>query len=647
MSVFPNITLDDLNGVNIGPDPNGPQGTIQNTYQGSDLVIWVHGQHTIKGGFEFRDVISPQLFVQRARGDYEYSTLGIYLQDLKPDTFGERNATAPGSSPTYYGNQKVMYGFVNDDWRIRKNLTLNLGVRYEYTEVPLGEQAQKLNIDASVAGLVSFDVPTSQKTNFVPRFGFSYSLNSNTVVRGGFGMGYDVLYDNLGTLSAPPQQQITEDVDATTPPTGFLAGGGLPEHVTITDIPTQRADTTAFVPNQKLPYAENWSLGIERTFKQNYTAEIRYIGNRGLDLPTQNRLNVQNGRTKALSMPMTLNAVPQVSGAAQSLYDVQNNSDFFVPAYEDAGFNNNYMVGFMPWSKSAYNGLAMQLTRRFSHGLLINAAFTWSKTMDDATATAFSTYLTPRRPEDFRNVVGDWSRSALNHTDRVTIAVVYDLPFFKTGTWLEKNLLGNWEIAPVYTFQSPEYATVQSNMDQNLNGDAAGDRAYINPAGKKGTGSSVVAYADPTLKANCAAPLSQYPKDPYGTPVCAKDTVNYAAKDSTAYYVQGGIGTYAPAGMKEAGRNSLRMRSIDNFDATAVKRFTFYDKYKFEFQTQVWNVFNHSQYIGGYINSINSLGFTGGAAHSYLIPGQANFNHPESTFSNNSRNMQLALKFIF
>ena len=160
MSVFPNITIDDLNGVNIGPDPNAPQATIQNTYQGSESIIWNRAKHTVKTGFEFRDVISPQLFVQRARGDYEWKTLGGFLQDLSPNTFGERNATAPGASPAYYGNQEVMYAYVNDDYRISQALTLNLGVRYEYTGVPLGELQQKANIAASVPGLISFNSPS-------------------------------------------------------------------------------------------------------------------------------------------------------------------------------------------------------------------------------------------------------------------------------------------------------------------------------------------------------------------------------------------------------------------------------------------------------------------------------------------------------
>jgi hypothetical protein len=66
LTVFPNLTINDLNAVNIGPDPNAPQGTIQNTYQGSESIIWNKGRHTFKIGAEYRDVISPQLFVQRA-----------------------------------------------------------------------------------------------------------------------------------------------------------------------------------------------------------------------------------------------------------------------------------------------------------------------------------------------------------------------------------------------------------------------------------------------------------------------------------------------------------------------------------------------------------------------------------------------------
>ncbi len=643
MNTFPNIIIDDLN-VDIGPDDTAPQSLIQDTYQGSDSVLWNKGRHAIKAGFEFRDVISPQVIVQRVRGDYEWgydqttkeSGLSFYLRDLSPNVFGERTATVPGVSQTYYGNQKVSYAYINDDWRVNQKLTLNLGVRYEYTQMPLTTQLQKLNSAASVAGLISFNTPTAQKANFVPRFGFAYSVNSNTVVRGGFGMGYDVLFDNLFTSSVPPQFSVTEDVDTSNLIPGFLAGGGLPASASATFQTTadQRAATTGFIPNQKLPYAENWSLGIERTFKQDYTAEIRYIGTRGLDLPTQNRLNRQSATTATNVLPfyLTDQTTTNSSASALTLTQVETNGSSWVPAYAAAGFNQNNILSYQPWSKSDYNGLATQLTRRFSHGLLINAAYTWSKTMDDATAATFSTYLTPRRPQNFRDVASDYSRSALDHTHRLSIAAVYELPFFKTGSWLEKNILGSWELAPVYTYQSPEYATVQSNVDANLNGDSAGDRVYINPTGKKGTGSASTAIIDPNV--NCTTTGGQT--------TCAGDVVGYYANDPTAYYVAAGAGT-AP----NAGRNTLPIRPIDNFDATAVKRVTIAQRYKFEFQTQVWNLFNHSQYLPGSINNVNSIGYVNTDTHTYLIPGSPNFNKPEETFNNNARTMQLALKLTF
>lgn len=656
MTSFPNLTIDELNGVDIGPDPNAPQATIQNTYQGSETIMWIRGTHTLKTGFEYRDVISPQLFVQRQRGDYEWSSLGLYLQDFSPDVFGERNATAPGASPTYYGNQKVMYAYVQDDWKVNQNLTLNLGVRYEYTSVPLGEQAQSLNSAASVPGLVSFNTPTSQKANFVPRIGFAYSPDSKTVIRGGIGMGYDVLYDNLGTLSAPPQQQVTEDVDTTTETAGFLAHGGLQATVAIADLADQRGDTSGYVPNQKLPYAENWSIGIERTFAQNYTAEVRYLGTRGLALPTQDRINRQHQVTGTNILPVSFdpNATNE-SATALTLTELENTGSTYVPTFLAAGFSSN-LVGFMPNSASSYNGLATQLTRRFSHGLLFNGAFTWSKTMDDATASAFSTYLTPRRPSNFQNIKDDWSRSALDHKYRITYAMVYDVPFYATSSnWLEKNLVGNWEFAPVYTYQSPEYATVQSNTDSWRQGDAAAARVFINPLGVKGTGSDVVPIYDHNVPdspngdpSNNNLCVFNTPGDPTsGIVTCPGDTVGYKVDpvDPNGYYVQGGVGTGA-----KVGRNSLATRAIKNLDMSVVKRFDMYKQTKFEFSAQIWNVLNKSQYIPGTLNNISagaSGAYTSGAIHDYLIPGTPTFNNSDATFPNNARQMQLSLKILF
>ena len=78
---FPNITIDELNNINVGPDPNAPQYSVQNTYQATDNLTWVKGAHTLKFGVEYRKYISPQLFIQRSRGDYEYDTLENFAND--------------------------------------------------------------------------------------------------------------------------------------------------------------------------------------------------------------------------------------------------------------------------------------------------------------------------------------------------------------------------------------------------------------------------------------------------------------------------------------------------------------------------------------------------------------------------------------
>jgi hypothetical protein len=122
---FPNIGLGDL-GINIGPDPNAPQFNIENNYQVVDTLSWTKGAHSLKFGGDWRKLISPQSFVQRQRGDYQYNTADLYFRDIAPDFLGERSVGASA----YYGDQQMLFAFAQDDWRIRPNVTLNLGLSY-------------------------------------------------------------------------------------------------------------------------------------------------------------------------------------------------------------------------------------------------------------------------------------------------------------------------------------------------------------------------------------------------------------------------------------------------------------------------------------------------------------------------------------
>ena len=658
LNVFPSLYFYDLGKASyLGPDANGPQATIQGLYDLVESLTWVKGKHTINVGGEGRKYISPQNFVQRVRGDYEYSTLSRFLNDISPDTVGQRSATPPGVSSTYYGDQSSIYLYGNDDFRVSPKLTLNLGLRWEFTSVPASEKLQSLNSAASVPGVLVFNEPKPQKKNFMPRVGFAYAPDENTSIRAAFGINYDVLYDNIGLTVTPPQFQTTENVTLSASTPSFLANGGLPANATFPTLAAQRAATTGYIPDQILPYSEQWTLGVQHVFHKNYTAEIRYVGTRGVHLDVQDQLNIQSPVTAANQLPTSLtggSVSPNGSTTLATLQAPQSNGapSFLIPSFYAAGFVNA-ITTYQPFGGSNYNGLQTQLTRRFQNGLLVNAAYTYSRTFDDSTADFNSTTLNPRRAQDSQNYHAEYSRSDLDRPHRLTLVALYDVPFFKNSNFLLKNLVGNLELAPVYTFQSPQYTTVQSVTDSNLNNDSASDRVFINPNGIKGTGTGVVPLVNVGIPCATGAPAGSGVANGSSTVVksCAANTIGYTAGSiagtvftphPTAYYVQGGKGTF-PNG----GRNTLPTGRENNVDLTAVKRFSYRERYMLEFQIQAFNVLNHSQYLPGSLNTVNSIATTGTGAGNFINVAAPQFNQKQLDFSNNARTMQLSGKFTF
>ena len=633
LGTFPNLVFTDLNNIQLGADPNAPQETIQNLYQFVDNVSWVKGKHNLQFGGEFRWIISPQTFTQRVRGDYEWNMTSDYLNDFAPNPdggdFGERSA----GDVIYYGNKKAVYAYANDDWRISPTITLNLGLRYEYTGEPQATNLQTLNSISNVPGLITFSAPTAQKTNFMPRVGIAWAPTTETSVNAGFAMANDVLYDNLGILSLPPQVQQTNDTVSPSQClvgggcnytlTNFLANGGLPNTlVAITNPADARAATSAYIPNQTLPYSETWTAGIQHIFANKYTLEVRYVGTRGIRLPVQTRLNAQSPVSPTSFLPTFTSSPGQayLDSLTTTLAQLKAVGSF-VPAYANAGFNTPgvYIASFQPWGSSNYNGLQVSFKRNFTNGLQFQSAFTWSHTFDNSTADVFSTVLTPRRPQNFSCFACDYSTSALDRRLRATLAVTYDLPFFKNDNWFMKNIVGNWQFSPIYTYQSPEYATVQSNADSNLNGDSAPDRGIINPAGVQGTSSLVT-------------PLKN----------SAGSTVAYLANNPTAYYIQTG-----PGALATASRNTLGTPVINNWDFALLKRVNITERQSLQFIFQATNIFNHAQYVPGLISDVQSFGQSTATVRGALLTGSPTFNNWQDVFTNHPRNLVLVMKYSF
>ena len=621
---FPSFNFYDLGGFNLGPGPNNPQFGYQNTYQLTDNVTFTKGAHSFKFGFDGMRMITPQAFTQRSRGDYEYSFFNDYLFDFAPDYIAQRSQ----GDPIYWGNRWLFGWYGNDSWKIRPNLTVNIGLRYEYHTVPAAENQQVLNAESSVPGLITFGRPKAQTDNFMPRIGIAYSpgTSGRTSFRAGFGINYDVLFDNLGLLSLPPQLSTTQDVTGDLTIRHFLANGGLPATGPSSSLSPAdaRSLTAGYIPPVQRPKSYQWNFGIEHQFGSNYLFETRYVGTRGTDLDVQAQLNRWPVVTPANALPVfwtmpsqaLLNSLPNTLEALNAAYTNGGNT---IPTYLNAGFDS-IITAYMPWGNSVYHGWANQLSRRFNNGLQFIGSYTWSHAIDDSTADVFSTLTTPRRAQNSQDFRADRSSSALDHRNRFTFELMYDVPFFKNRNWFMKNVLGNWEIAPIYTYQSGTYYTVLSGTDSNLNGDSAPDRAIVNPnGGNPGIGSGTSGLTN-----------------------SAGDTVAFLVDNPNAKYVATPKGALATVG-----RNTGQLRPINDIDVSAAKRFNFTERTAVEFSVRAFNVFNHPQYTGGYLNDVAPNGATSGDQKNFLNPSQPIFADPTQAFSSNPRNLILALKVIF
>ena len=646
LNVFPNLTFDDL-GLNVGPDPNAPQFGIENNYQLVDNLTMLHGNHTFKFGGDFRWIISPQSFSQRVRGDYEYLSIEQFLRDLSPDAFGERNA----GNNIYYGNQKVLFAFAQDDFRIRPNLTLNLGVSYSYQQVPLGARtSQVLNSISSVPGVLEFNEPKAQTKNFAPKVGFAWSpdykegllgrvfgTGGKSSIRAGFSMGYDYIFDNLYILSNPPQLQQTNDVDTTQAPTpNFLANGGLPyTPVAITDPAVARANTGAWIPDQEVPYSLTWTGSYQRQLGSDWSLELRYVGTRGIHLLSQNRINRQakvapeDGRP---GLPTFFTAPTQAQLNALPLtLDQINARSSYVPRFANAGFNDASVVAFLSDGNSTYHGGSAQVTKRLTRGFQMTGAYTFSHLIDDTTAEVFSTVLSPRRVEDFQNLRRERANSALDHRHRFVASWIYEVPFFSKTTGFTHTLLSGFQLAGTYTYETGERITIRSGNDANLNGDNAGDRAIFNPSGTEGIGSSVTAL--------CQV-VNPCERDADGNIIGT--IVGYLADNPNARYIQTGAGAQS-----NIGRNSFLLPAINNVDFSVSKNFRFGESKYIQLRADFFNVFNHPQYVPGSVNSVDPISTTGLTTLNQVTPLTTDFLNPSKVLSSNPRVIQLAARFNF
>lgn len=667
---FPNVIINDLSSVNIGPEQNAPQSYTQNVYQWADTINYVRGRHTLKFGAEVKKYIAPTNGVPRGRGEWDYTTLSQLVNDFVPN--GSPNKALRGAgSGNVADNYNAVYWFLQDDWKVTSRLTVNAGLRYEYSGVPRAENQQTINAisDDPALGLF-FRAPKPDVNNFAPRLGFAFDPTGRGkwAIRGGAGMAYDVTPNNFAINSLPPQLQTEQKPSVTcalpnkpvwcatwgrpgddpnASGQGFLAGGGLlQDNVPATTQADARAGTSSLIPNHISPKVITWTLGVQHELFHNSSIELRYLGTRSLSLPVQQRLNSASAfdpRFASLGggltpLPTFINAsdIPATITAPAST--LQNFDNFNPQPYSVDGFEGS-LTTFPALGSGIYHSGSVDFIHRMAKGLYFRANYTFSKNIDNATNELFSSIVNPRRSQDGYDFPGERGRSALDITHKLAISWVYNLPNIRTDHGYLKALAHGWELSGSYIAESGQPVTALSDTDSNFNGDPAGDRTIFNPAGAGLTGSVV----DPV----CNDGPGGATRIVTGTSTACADanTVGYVAVDPTARFIQAGPGAKA-----NVGRNTINTPGLNIWNMSALKNTRITERFSLQFHVDTFNTFNHPNFSIGLPSNNGTLDQVTNPnpfSAAYVTVDSGNQFLNSRLFNGGSRTMQLGLKLIW
>lgn len=658
---FPNIEIDPF-GSNLGPFSLSPQGYVQNIYQVVENVSYIRGKHTFKLGTEGRNYITENTSLPRARGEWDYKSLNTLINDLVPD--GSNGALRGAGTGTSALNNPAVYWFVQDDWKLMPRLTLNLGLRYEWSGVPRDEAKQALNAIANdpAVGLI-FRTPNSDKNNFGPHVGFAWDPTGRGKwsIRGGGQIAYDVIPLNFAVNSLPPELQSEQNPTLTCalpgapawctsnggkPGPGFLAGGGLLQvNVPPTTATDARAATQALILDMVDPKVITWSLGVQHELLKDSAIEVRYVGTRSLELPVQKRLNsasafdpnVPGGGIAPLPTYLTASQVPATVAAPASTLANFNTflaNGLFQPLATEGFFGN--LTTNPPIGTGIYHAGSVDFIHRFAKGLYFRTNYTFSKNIDNSTNELFSSRVNPRRAQDGFNFAAERGRSALDLPQKFAVTWVYDFPNVHSENRFVRGLAHNWEWSGTYLAQSGQPVTPLSNVDANANNDGAGDRTIINPAGVGLTGTTVqevcndgAGAATRIITATSAA-------------CAAGNVVGYVAVNPNARFVQAGLGALA-----NAGRDTVSTPGLNIWNMSLLKTMKFTERASLQFRFQTFDTFNHQNYSIGLPSNNGTLDQntnTNPLNTSYIFVTSPQFLN-KFIFNGGSRNVELGLRF--
>ena len=647
-------------GFGFGPYEGGlVEGFVQDRWQFQDNLAWTKGKHSFKFGGGWQYGILYRNWDLGAPGYYEFAnTIGKSAADPSlcsspsgslcphgavnadgtigspdwfnnsPDTYGQTNfqgdfpylsevsidphTGAPGNAYRHY-IMKDANLFINDDWKISRRLTLNLGLRWERYGAP----TEAHNIIAQFTNLTGYDPATvanarvtpvksmwnTQNHDFGPRIGFAYDVlgNGRMSVRGGFGISYDRLFDNIWSNGAwnPPFYALL-DHDATAGDTIlYTVPPGVGQY-TPDSIPSigYRVSVRTMDVHMKDSSVQNYYLGIEKQFFRDFLVRASYQGSMGHHLSQLMNLNRYDG------MEYNANLSTSNPGRPNPLYSGFN--------YRANNLNSNF------------NSLVTEVQKRFSHGVQFQFSFTWSRLMDTGSDLFTGSTTSGGYSQPFYFLSNNYPKleygpGAFDHQKNFKILFTYELPFFKDQHGFLGHALGGWQLSGFYQGYSGHPIEVYSSRGR-FRGNARDANGFLENIGGDYNLDGVANDHPDFVGSNASAAYSNAsPADGIfkdnnligcGFPG-AQSTNIQACNDNYGVGTPNSLFTN-PAGtgvhFGTLGRNLFRGPWFNGLDGSLLKNFKITETVKMQFRFEALNLANHPNF-DGIVTNLNDGSF--------------------------------------
>jgi len=631
-------------GFQIGPTPPADQFQNQDTFNFVDTVSWVRGAHFLRFGGEYTRVNLDKLFPQTFNGQLFFVNSPGGATDFQKLVVGAPDFSFGGGGVFNHQYRNNNFGFfAQDDWKVRPDLTLNLGVRTEVLgafydnlchignfdpqladsgKYPFvyGGCANKLNL----AGLSGSGNNTTYKNNFTtglgPRLGFAWDVfgRHTTTVRGGYGIYF--VREDVGTVDQLSFQApylpiafgggsagslsnfFLTGVNAL-PKAGVLDPNFVPCLGALQNFPS--GDTRQFpnyacatgsaglVPSQflfvltvprtfKAPNTQQWNLTIQRALGKSWVFEAGYIGTHALHL-RETRTSIQ-AKLATAAKPLTVRAED-----GTPFVITESTAGNGVARSNLQGFNG--YGGFQIFANDAYShyhSLQTTLSRRWLAGYF-QAAYTWSKSTDATSSgnTALNTAFNDETDLKFSRGLSDFDR-----THRFVVSYRYDLPSYNGETGVKGTLLTGWALSGITIFQSgvpfsvTDSAAGTAYLGAGLASATLG--AQLTPGGSIGAGTTT---GDIHSRLNGYLSLTNFTTAPVADPAgCVADP---AFACTTAF--------------GNLGRNIYRGPFQQNWDFSLIKNFKLTERQSLRFTTDFFNIWNHVNFANPSINDVETI----------------------------------------